>query len=55
MSETRINKADLLWLQQFVDNYQYVYEAYPELFSKYEEDDLKVVRQLLKEKLDEVT
>lgn len=55
MSETRITKADLLWLLKFVDNYQYVFEAYPELFKQEDEDDLKVVKQILKEKIDEAT
>jgi len=50
MSE--INKADLLWIQRFVDNYWNVLEAYPELFKEEDIDDLKVVSQLLKEKLD---
>ena len=49
----RINRADLLWIQRFIDNYSHIIEAYPELVSEEEEDDLKVVKQLVKEKLDE--
>jgi len=48
-----LTKADLKWLLTFIDNYEYVYDAYPELFNESDEDDLKVARQLIKEKLDE--
>jgi hypothetical protein len=54
MSETRINHPDLIWLRLFVENYEYVLKAYPELFSKEDEDDLKVVKQIIKEKIDEI-
>ena len=49
----RLSKADLVWLLKFVDNYKYVYDAYPELFNKEDEDDLKVARQILEEKINE--
>ena len=37
-----MSKADLLWLKKFVDNYEYVVEAYPELFEMDDIDDMKV-------------
>jgi len=49
MSE--ISRADLTWLLRFVENYEFVFNAYPELFNQEDEDDLKVVKQILKEKL----
>ena len=51
--EGEMTKAELEWLLRFVDNYKYVHDAYPELFSPTDEDDLKVVTQILKEKLNE--
>jgi hypothetical protein len=48
-----MTKAELEWLMTFVDNYKFVFEAYPELFSPSDEDDLKVVTQILQEKLNE--
>ncbi len=51
MSE--LTKADLLWLLKFVDNYKYVFEAYPELFKPEDEDDLLIVKQILEEKINE--
>lgn len=48
-----LNKADLKWLLTFVENYEYVLDAYPELFTESDIDDIKVVRQLLKEKVNE--
>lgn len=52
---TTISRVDLLWLLKFVVTYQELIDDYPELFSKDEIDDAKVVRQLLEEKLDETT
>ncbi len=49
----RLNKADLIWLKKFVDNYKYVFDAYPELFKPEDEDDLLIVGQLLEEKINE--
>jgi hypothetical protein len=46
-----LTRADLLWIMRFVDNYQYLVREYPELFSKDDIDDVKVVKQLIKEKL----
>ena len=46
-----INRADLVWLLKFVENYEHVLDAYPELFTESDIDDIKVVKQLLKEKL----
>jgi hypothetical protein len=46
-----MTRAELEWLKKFVDNYKYVLDAYPELFSKTDEDDLKVVTQIIEEKL----
>ena len=48
-----ITKAELIWLMTFVDNYQNVLVAYPELFKMDDEDDLKIVKQILEEKLNE--
>ena len=53
--ETTVTKADLIWLLKFVDNYEYVLDAYPEMFDEEDIDDIKVVKQLLREKLDEIT
>ena len=50
-----ITKADLTWLLTFVKNYEYVLDAYPELFTESDIDDIKVVRQLLEDKLHEDT
>lgn len=53
LSVAEISKVDLLWLKKFVDNYEYVLDAYPELFTEEDIDDIKVVGQLLQEKIDE--
>lgn len=50
---SQINKADLLWIKKFVDNYEYVVDAYPELFEESDIDDMKIVAQILEEKLNE--
>ena len=55
MSEARLTKADLTWVKRFVDNYAWVQSAYPELFTKQDIDDFKIVKQIVKEKLDEAT
>jgi len=49
----KITKADLKWLLTFVENYEYVLDAYPELFTASDIDDIKVVKQLLEEKVNE--
>jgi len=46
-----ITKADIGWILTFVDNYEALVEEYPELFKESDIDDMKIVRQLLKEKL----
>jgi hypothetical protein len=46
-----ITRAELVWLLKFIDNYDNVLEAYPELFTKYDIDDIKIVRQIIEEKL----
>ena len=46
-----MTKAEMLWLMKFVDNYEYVLDAYPELFKASDIDDIKVVKQILEEKL----
>ena len=51
MSE--LTKPELKWLLTFVDNYEHVFNAYPELFKEQDEDDMKVVKQILKEKINE--
>ena len=48
-----MNRADLQWVLKFVNNYENVLEAYPELFSAEDIDDIKIVKQLLEEKLHE--
>jgi len=48
-----LTKADLKWLFTFVENYENVLYAYPELFTESDIDDIKVVKQLLEEKLHE--
>jgi hypothetical protein len=49
MSE--LTKADLQWVLRFVENYEYLIEEYPELFTVEDIDDVKVVKQILEEKL----
>lgn len=49
----QLTRADLKWLERFLDNYGDLLEEYPEIFKKDEEDDFKVARQLIKEKLNE--
>lgn len=51
MSE--MTKPDLKWLLKFVENYEHVLHAYPELFKEEDEDDMKIVRQILEEKINE--
>jgi len=53
MCVTQISKVDLLWLLKFVVNYENVLDAYPELFSVEDIDDIKVVKQILEEKVNE--
>lgn len=48
-----LSRADLLWLKKFVDNYDYVVEAYPELFKMDDIDDMKIAAQILEEKINE--
>ncbi len=48
-----MSKADLLWLKKFVDNYEYVVEAYPELFEMDDIDDMKIAAQILEDKIHE--
>ncbi len=48
-----LNKADLLWLKKFVDNYEYVVEAYPNLFDMDDIDDMKIAAQILEDKINE--
>ena len=51
MSE--ISKIDLKWLLMFVKNYEFVLDAYPELFKETDVDDMKIVKQILEEKINE--
>jgi ribosome biogenesis protein Nip4 len=53
MSE--VNRPDLKWVQKFLENYGDLVEEYPELFKQDELDDWKIVKQIIKEKLDETT
>jgi hypothetical protein len=46
-----LSKADLQWIKKFVDNYEYVVETYPELFTMDDIDDMKIASQILEEKL----
>jgi hypothetical protein len=46
-------KTDLLWLKKFVDNYEFVVDAYPELFEVEDIDDMKIAAQILEEKINE--
>lgn len=48
-----LSRADLLWISRFIDNYRNIVNAYPELFTNDEIDDMEVVKQLVEEKLDE--
>ena len=48
-----LSKADLLWLKKFVDNYEYVVDAYPNLFDMDDIDDMKIAAQILEEKINE--
>ena len=53
MSVVKVTKADLSHLLKFVENYEFNLVEYPNLYSKDEEDELKIVKQLLKEKINE--
>lgn len=47
-----VTKADLLHVKTVLENYKFFVEEYPEYFSDEEEDELKIVLQLIKEKLE---
>lgn len=51
MSVTTLTKPDLTWIRKFLQNYEDLLEEYPELFSVDDIDTVKIVRQLLEEKL----
>lgn len=48
-----MTKADLLWIKKVVNTYAELLEEYPELANNEDTDDLRVVQQLVKEKLSE--
>ena len=46
-----LSKADLAHIKKLVDNYEYILElGDPTLFSDLDEDEMKIVKQLLEEK-----
>ena len=51
MSE--ISKVDLKWLLMFVENYEFLLDSYPELFKESDVEDMKIVKQILEEKINE--
>lgn len=53
MSE--ITVADLKWLLTFVENYQLLLETEPSWFSDEDEDDMRIAKQILQEKINEDT
>ena len=46
-----LTKADLWWIKKFLKNYKELVEDYPGLFSNDDIDDLKVVDQIIEERL----
>lgn len=52
MSATTITQSDLLWILRVLENYRYYVKEFPEIVDDIDEDDLKVVLQMIEEKLD---
>jgi len=48
-----MTKAELLRIQKFVDNYDYLVDLDPVLFKDEDIEDLAVLKQILKEKIHE--
>ena len=55
MSVIKVTKADLMHVSFVIQLTRWIFDTYPELFGKLEEDELLIVEQLLKEKLYENT
>jgi hypothetical protein len=49
----RLTKAELYHIKKFVDNYDYLLDLDPALFKDEDEDALKVVKQIIEEKINE--
>lgn len=45
--------CDLVHIQLLVDSHEYYMKEYPEMFTDEERDELKIVKQILREKLHE--
>lgn len=43
-----LTKADAQWLAKLLDIVEYIYQEYPELFTKEEEETLAIARQLIR-------
>ena len=46
---TTLTQADVMWLGRLLVVIEYIYEHYPELFTKEDEETLKIARQLIEE------
>lgn len=55
MSEIRLTKPDLVHVRRLVELVKWILDEYPELLTTDEEDTLKIVDQLITEKLNENT
>jgi hypothetical protein len=42
-----MNKADAQWLAKLIAVIDYIYQEYPELFSKEDEETLAIARELI--------
>lgn len=51
MSDVKVTKADLVHVQRVVGIIVWLLDEYPEMLKEEDEDELKIVRQWLQEKL----
>ena len=49
-----MNKASLLHVFEALENYKYWIEQYPETVKDYDEDELKIAIQIVRENLDAI-
>jgi hypothetical protein len=43
-----LTKADAQWLAKLLDIVEYIYQEYPELFNKEDEETLAIARELIR-------